>query len=84
MKQTNQNYLNRVLLCTLIFFVGLLSAHQTIDSSIEYIIEFSDQLSDELHILLVFLIPTYLAVVIFGFGIASVYCASKIDRYFDN
>lgn len=83
MKNNKTNYLNRAMLCILIFLIALLCAHQHIDRSIDYIIKLSDQCNDDLHILLVFLIPAYLAIIIFGFGILSVYCASKIDHFFD-
>ena len=83
MKENKTSYLNRALLCILIFFIAMLSARPHIDHSIEYIIAFSDQLNDDLHIVLVFLIPAYLAIIIFGFGILSLYCAAKIDHLFD-
>ena len=83
MNQEKTHSFYRSLLCIIIFFIMLLSSHQQLDKSVEYIIALSDQLDDLTHVCLLSCVPLYLAIVIFGFGIASAYCAAKIDHYFD-
>lgn len=83
MNQQKTHHLYRAMLCIIIFFITILSSHQQIDESVEFIIAVSDQLGDLAHVCLLSCVPIYLAVIIFGFGIASAYCAAKIDHFFD-
>lgn len=83
MKSPTTNYLYRALLCIIVFILTILSAYQYVDQSIDRIIIFAGRLEDSIHIFCLFFIPVYLAVIIFGFGILSIYCATKIEQLLD-
>lgn len=83
MRHPKTNYVYRVMLCIIIFFIAILSAYPEIDKSLNYIINYSNQFDEFCHICMIIFIPIYLALIIFGFGVISVYFATKIDRFFD-
>jgi hypothetical protein len=80
MKNIAVYYTQRIFLSLLLFITVLILSHQLVEYSVDAIILFSQSLTDDVHIWLLFFIPIYLAVITFGLGVLSVYAATKIHK----
>ena len=82
MKNIAVYYTQRIFLSLFLFITMLIVSHRLVQYSVDAIILFSESLTDDVHIWLLFLIPIYLAIITFGLGVLSVYAGTKIHELF--
>lgn len=76
--------MNIVMMTLIVFYVGhyLLLHDNFLHLSISAIINYSQQLSEKTHFLILGLLPIYVAAVIFGATVLGYYVVSKIQAFF--
>jgi hypothetical protein len=74
-------YINRTITYIILFLIILLVGSEHLYNSIAIIIQFAEQLDNKMHHLItLYLLPAYLAFVIFGAGALSIFLVSKLEK----